>query len=186
MSNFEIYEYTYPADGYWLIIYVYPYPSVYCSLITWYIFMSVIICAYVWICIWHYAYLNFRVFYSFRVEGYAFECLRFCKFLLSQTLTAKKVALSFVFIVILMELGEVVGYFFFVYAFLSSIHSSGSCKSCELIWVVHFSCKSKSMFVLLSLPQVDYLVVEDFKSSYELFIPLASARTCLFCCYYHK
>jgi hypothetical protein len=35
------------------------------------------------------------------------------------------------------------------------------------------------MFVLLLLPQVDYLVVEDFKSSYELFLPLARAKTCL-------
>jgi hypothetical protein len=70
-------------------------------LITLYIFMSIIICAYVWICIWHYAYSDFRAFDFFRVEGYAFKCLKFFKFLLSQTLEmAKKVALSFVFVVI--------------------------------------------------------------------------------------
>jgi hypothetical protein len=53
--------------------------------------MFVIICPYVWICLWHYAYPDFRVFDFFRVEGYAFKCLRFCKFLLPQTLNGKKV-----------------------------------------------------------------------------------------------
>jgi hypothetical protein len=52
--------------------------------------MSVILCAYVWICIRHYAYPDLRVFDFFRVEGYAFNCLRFCKFLLSQTLNGQK------------------------------------------------------------------------------------------------
>ncbi len=49
------------------------------------------LCTYVWICIWHYAYMDFKVFDFFKVEGYAFKCLRFCKFLLPQTLNDKKV-----------------------------------------------------------------------------------------------
>jgi hypothetical protein len=134
---------------------------------------------------WHYSYQDFRIFDFFRVEGSAFKCLRFCKFLLSQILNAQK---GCTFLCVRCHFDGawcVGGVIFFVCAFLSSMHSSSSCKSCELICVVHSSCKSKSMFVLLLLPQVDYLVVEDFKSSSELFIPLARTRTCLFCCCCH-
>jgi len=70
--------------------------------------------------------------------------------------------------------------------FYWSMHSSCSCKSCELIWMVHFSCKNKSMFVFLLLLHVNYLATEDYKNSYELFIFLVRARTCLFCCCCHK
>ncbi len=107
---------------------------------------------------------------------------------------AKKVALSFVFVVILMELGVVVGYFFclcipFKYAFLRFLQILWAHMSCsfllqkqdhvcfvvvaisrllgcwklqKLIWVVHSSCKSKNMFVLLLLPQVNYFVAIDY------------------------
>lgn len=112
--------------------------------------MSVIICAYVWICIWHYAYLNFRVFYSFRVEGYAFECLRFCKFLLSQTLTAKKVALSFVFIVI----------------HCAMMNFNGAWCGDMIFFCLCIPFKYAFMF-----PPI----LANFISLYELFIPLALA-----------
>jgi hypothetical protein len=35
-------------------------------------------------------YPNFRVFDFFKVEGYAFKCLKACKLLLSQTLNCEK------------------------------------------------------------------------------------------------
>jgi len=102
-----------------------------------------------------YAYPDFKVYFKVsnfpRVEEYVFKCLKFCKFLLSQTLNNHKVAFSFVFVVILMELGMVVG-IFFVHAFLSS-----------------------------NIP----LVLANLMSSYEMFIPFAIAKACLFCqCYY--
>ncbi len=93
------------------------------------IFMPFIIYVYVHICIWQYAYPDFKVSDFLRVERYAFKCLRFCKFLLSQTLNDNKVAFSFVFVVILMELDVVVGYFF-VHAFLLFL---------QILWA-HMSC----------------------------------------------
>ncbi len=99
------------------------------------IFMSFIIYVYVHICIWKYAYPDLKVSNFLRVEGYAFKCLRFCKFLISQTLNGHKVAFSFVFVVILMELGVVVGFFFcpsipLKYAFLMFL---------QILWA-HMSC----------------------------------------------
>jgi len=37
----------------------------------------------------------------------------------------------------------------------------------ELIWVVHSSCKSKNMFVLLLLPQVNYFVAKDYLAAID-------------------
>jgi hypothetical protein len=113
--------------------------------------MSIMICAYVRICIWHYAYLDFRVFDFLSVEGYAFKCLKFFKFLLSQTLNNKKVC-AFLCVRCHSLCNDEFCWSLVWWQGFLSMHSfqvciqisSCSCKSCELIWVVHSSCSSKS------------------------------------------
>ncbi len=102
---------------------------------------------------WHYSYQDFRILDFFRVEGYAFKCLRFCKFLLSQTLNTQK-GCTFLCVRCHFYGAWCVDGVFFL-----SMHSFQVC-----------------------IPQV----LTNLVSSYALFIPLAKARACLFCCCCHK
>jgi len=108
------------------------------------LFIDNMICAYVWICLWHYAFPDFRVFDFLSVEGYAFKCLRFFKFLLSQTLNNKKVC-AFLCVHCHSLCNDEFCWslvwwqgIFFVDAFFSSMHSSFFLFS-QILWA-HMSC----------------------------------------------
>jgi hypothetical protein len=106
--------------------------------------MTVIICAYIWKGIWHYTYPNFKKINKFRVEGYAFKCFRFFKFLLFQTLNNKK-GCTFLCVRCHSLCNDEFWWslvwwwgIFFVYAFLSSMHSC-FLLFLQILWT-HMSC----------------------------------------------
>jgi hypothetical protein len=154
--------------------------------------MSVIICAYIRICIWHYAYLDFRVLDFFRVEGYAFKCLRVCKFLLSQTLNGKK-GCTFLCVCchfyvqwwVLMELGVVARFFFCLciplrYAFmflpiLANLLSFGinfykkTCPQLPLMWRKLWQWNSLLILLMPKFNDICFSMIASCKGVMLLF-----------------